>query len=140
MISKPQDLVIIFGIFAAVIVTVSFGVDSINSKGAGLPTTFFDSIEANVTDPETGFVRISGSTAEDISGYNASTDQDNRDSFLNDAFNSVIRLGHGYSLVKLALRESFAALGIDPIYLIILTVMLLASFLSVLYLWIRGVA
>lgn len=138
-ISRPQDIVIIFGIFALVVVTLGFGLSSIvQEQDVTADQTFFTNVYSNTTSTN-GLKGTADSVSDGLVGTEGVSQDTSEESILVRGFNSIISIGKTFKITSNALNEgSVKWLGIDPVYWIIYTSIMLVSFGVVMYTWIRG--
>lgn len=139
MIDKPQDLAIMFGVFALIVVTVGFAVADINDKvTTDHNDTYFTTINSRVTSQE-GFKGISDSSGSSLTGEEGSDETPTTDNFILQGIDSLRSLGQSWAIVKTTAEESNSALKLDPIYITVLIGLLIISFAVVIYAYIRGI-
>lgn len=135
---KPFDLAIVFGIFALVVVTALFGLESVSSKqGIEGNTSFFTAVENNINS-NNGLHGTAADLSSGVTGQEEAGTTVSEDSLLTDAFNRMRDLGKTWLIVEDSLDELTKVLPIDPIYILTVTSMLLIAFVVVLYTWLRG--
>lgn len=138
-ISRPQDIVVIFAIFAIVIGTIGFGIASVTQEqDVDVDDSFFTNVYNNATSSE-GLKGTADSVSEGLTGTEGVSQDTSEESILVRGFNSILSIGKTYKITASALNEgSTKWLGIDPFYWIIYTSVMLVSFGVVMYTWIRG--
>lgn len=138
-ISRPQDIVVIFAIFALVIVTVGFGIASVvQEQDVETDQSFFTNVYNNTIGSD-GLKGTADSVSQGLVGTEGVSQDTSEGSILVRGFNSILSIGKTYRITSEALNEgSVKWLGIDPIYWLIYTSVLLVSFGVVMYTWIRG--
>ena len=138
MLDKPYDIAVMFGIFALIIVTVSFAVSDINTLVAvDHNDTFFSSAYSRVNS-STGFKGLSDEAAEGLSGTEGGGDDVTQESFILKGINSLLTLGQSWAIMEESLDDASDQLTIDPIYITVLIGLLVIAFAVTLYTWIRG--
>ncbi len=137
-LDKPQDLAWMFIIFALVIVTFGFGLESINKlQDANRDTSFFDSVRDNATS-ERGLKGAADDQEDALSASVGAGDSPTVTNFIVQSFESLRNLGKTFSIVQDSLRTSGGMFGLDTIYWTLIVSGLLISFAAVLYTWLRG--
>lgn len=137
-ISKPQDIVIIFALFALVVVTVGFGISSVeNNQNVTVDTSFYENVHNRVNSTN-GLKGTADSVSSGLIGQEGSTEETSESGILVKGFNSLLAVGKAYKITDTSINEATGLLGIDPIYWIIFSSVLLISFAVVMYSWIRG--
>lgn len=137
-ISKPSDIAIIFAVFALVIVTIGFGVQSvIDNQNVSVNNSFYSNVKLRVTDTN-GLKGTANDLSTGLAGQEGSSNEPSEESILVAGFNSIRKLGKTYRIMGDSLSEGGQILGIDPIYWVIFTSTLLISFGVVMYTWLRG--
>ena len=138
MLDKPYDLAVMFGIFALIVITVGFGVTNINTfTNSTHDESFFTNVENNVTSAK-GLKGASDSSGTGLAGEVGSSETITQDSFIAKGFQSLLTLGQTWNLVESSMDEATDTLGINPIYITIITSILLIAFAVTLYTWLRG--
>lgn len=138
VMEKPYDLAVMFGLFALVILTVGFAVTDINTfTNTTHETTFFDSVASRVN-TSTGLKGTADSSASGLTGEVGSSEEATEESFLLKGFQSLLNLGQTWALVENSLDEAVETLGINPVYIIIITSILVIAFAVTTYTWLRG--
>jgi hypothetical protein len=136
-ITKPNDIAVIFAIFALVIVTVGFGVTSIiDQQQTVVDNSYFTSVQVGVTGEE-GLKGAADSMSTGLSGTAGTSNTPSTDNILVSGFNSMLRLGKTFRVMSDSLMTGTTILGIDPIYWMMFTSVLLISFAVVMYTWLR---
>lgn len=138
MFNKPYDLPIMFAIFALVIVTVGFGVSSVNNiQNKSVDASYFESVESSVTS-STGLKGAADDMSEGITGDEGASEEPSEENIIIQGFKSVLKLGKTFVQMTDALDEGLTELGIDPIYVTVVSGVLIIVFGVVLYTWLRG--
>lgn len=137
-ISKPSDIAIIFAIFAMVIITVGFGVQSvIDNQNVVVDNSFYTNTQLKVSGEE-GLKGTADDLSGGITGQVGSSNTPSEESILVGGFNSIRKLGKTYKAMTDSMTEGGQILGVDPIYWVIFASTLLIVFAVVMYTWIRG--
>lgn len=137
-ITKPSDIAVIFAIFALVVVTVGFGVQSVvDNQDVEANTSFYSNVKVRVTGEE-GLKGAADDLSEGLEGQAGGSDTPSEEGILIGGFNSIRKLGKTFGIMKDSLGEGTTALGLDPIYWVLFTSVLLISFAVVMYTWLRG--
>jgi len=139
MLSKPQDLAVMFGIFALVIVTVGFALTDINSMvTTDYNNTYFSTIEERV-ESETGLQGAKDNSAEGLTGEEGSSEEASETGIILQGIKSLRTLGQTWAIVQESADESIDSLSLNPIYLTIIIALITISFAVVIYAYIRGI-
>lgn len=143
MFNKPQDLAVMIGIFGLVMITFGFGLNSVMN--------FYDNENVTVQDQELNFFNkqtnlmnsslyLKGA-ADDYSesmtggeGQDASTTEE---SIVKQGFNSLLALGQTYKAAESSITEGSKIIGLDPLYFLVISAIIIISFGVVIYTWIR---
>lgn len=137
-ISSPRDVAIIFAVFALVIITVGFGVQSvIDNQDVEVNNSFYNNVKLRVTDAS-GLKGTADDMSSGLAGQEGSSNDPSEESLLVAGFNSIRKLGKTFKIMENSLSEGTGILGIDSIYWVIFTSVLLISFAVVMYTWLRG--
>ena len=137
-ISRPQDIAIIFAILAGVVITIGFGIESINARqNATIDTSYFDAVYGRVNS-STGLKGSADTVSGGLIGEEGASTDTSEEGILVKGFNSILALGKTYKAASDSLSTGTGWLGIDPIYWILFTSVMLLSFGVVMYTWIRG--
>lgn len=140
MLKSPFDIAIVFAIMALVVVTIGFGITSVEEQGAitGNKTTFFSNVENNVYN-STGLYGTSTEASDviDPSGEPVQSDV-SEESIITQGLQSLRSVGSTYSSVRSALTEGQGILGIDPVYVSVVTFTLIIIIFVIIYTWARG--
>lgn len=138
-ITKPHDIAMIFAIFALVVVTVGFGLQSVVDRQnvTEVDTSFYTNVQLRVNSTQ-GLKGAADDVSTGLTGQEGASVTPSEESILLSGFNSVLRLGKTFRAMSDSLSEGGALLGIDPIYWLIFTSLMLITFGVVMYTWIRG--
>lgn len=139
MLKSPFDIVIVFSITAVIVLTMGFGITSIESLGASTGnTTFFSGIEADVLN-STG---LKGTADEATDVIDPSDDpltaEASEEGIITQGLQSLRSVGSTYKAVENVMKEGTAELGIDSIYWQIASFTLIIIIFVIIYTWARG--
>ena len=139
MFNKPYDLAYIVGIFGLIIITIGFGITSAVDFGAETNNKvgFYTGVYNNISS-ESGFKGSADEATLALTGEAGVSEQITEDSVILNGFQSLISLGKTYKTLESSLTISTGYLGIDPIYWLVITGLILITFAVVLYTWVRG--
>lgn len=140
MLSKPYDIVVVFAIMAAVIVTIGFGINSAESlQSADVGDKAFFSGVTNNINSTSGLYGTSqeASSILDPEGQNQQLETD-QDSIITQGLQSLRSLSSTYKSVEAALFSGSNILGVDPIYINLLMFTLIIIIFVLVYTWARG--
>ena len=139
MINRPDSIAWIAGIFILAIVTIGMGVGNLIDQGAqgGNQSVFFTDVEGRATSSNGVFG--AGVDSADALGADEGTDEETtEEGILTAGFQNLLNLGKVYNEAKTSLNEGSQYIGIPPVYVLVLTAMLIISLSVVIYTWIRG--
>jgi len=140
MLKSPFDIVIVFAIMALVVVTIGFGITNIEDRGGtmGNKTHFFSDIKDDVY-ANTGLKGTSDEASDVIDPSDEPVAVEaSEEGIITQGLQSLRSVGGTYNSVKSALTEGTAILGIDPIYLSVVTFTLIIIIFVIIYTWARG--
>lgn len=137
-ISRPQDIAIIFALFALVVITIGFGVQSIeDNQNVTVDNSFFQNVTYGV-ESSSGLKGSSDDVSAGLIGQEGASTTPSEESILLTGFNSILKLGKTFKTMSGALMEGVTMLGVPLVYWILFTSIILISFAVVMYTWIRG--
>lgn len=139
MLDKPQDVAIMFALIAFVVVTMGFGIASIEEQGAYTDnTTFFSDVKGEVT-ATTG---LKGTADEASKIIDPSSDQvqteATEEGIITQGLQSLRSIGGTFNSVKSTVTDGGKIIGLDPIYISIFIFTILIMFFVIVYTWARG--
>ena len=139
MLKSPFDIAVVFAIFALVVVTVGFGIESIGDSGAVTQnTTFFSNVESDVY-ASTGLKGTSDEASDVIDPSDEPvTVEATEEGIITQGLQSLRSVGSTYNSIKSSMSEGTAILGIDPIYYTVITFTLIIILFVIIYTWARG--
>jgi len=138
MLEKPYDILVIFAIFALVVVTIGTAMGDINLlTNTTHNTSFYTTVDNRISN-EDGFSAVTTDSAESIVGEEGAGDQATQEGFLLKGFNSLLKLGKSWGILEKTANEVVEEIPIDPIYITLILGLLLVSFAVVVYTYIRG--
>ena len=139
MFKSPFDIVIIFAIIAVIVITVGFGIDSIETQGANVGNkVFFSSIENDVYN-STGLKGTSDEASDVIDpSSNPVTAEASEESIITQGLQSLRSIAATYKSVEKVMKDGTAELGINAIYWNILAFTLIIIMFVIIYTWARG--
>jgi len=130
MLNKPQDIVIMLAIIAAVFITVGFGITSIEEQGANINNnTFFSDISTDISS-ETGIQSTAASASNVLDPSNQTvTSEASEENIITQGLASLRSVSATYKSVEKIGYRSTNMLSIDPIYI---------TLFIITYTWVRG--
>lgn len=139
MLDKPYDFAVIFGIFALVVVTIGFGIESVmtNTNASVGDTSFFTNVKLRVNGTD-GLVATSQTMSNSIRGETSAGTTPSEEGLLVKGFNSLLSLGATFEIFSDSMADASAAIGIHPIYWTVILGVLLVIFAVTLYTWLRA--
>jgi len=139
VLKSPFDIAVVFAIFALVVVTVGFGIESIGDSGAVTQnTTFFSNVESDVY-ASTGLKGTSDEASDVIDPSDEPvTVEATEEGIITQGLQSLRSVGSTYNSIKSSMSEGTAILGIDPIYYTVITFTLIIILFVIIYTWARG--
>lgn len=139
MLSKPYDIVIIFALVAAVVITVGFGLSDVQNAGAntGTANNFFNNVNDTVYSEDYfyGTTEASGSVLDGSEGSGSEPSEEN---IITEGYNSLRKITGTYKAFRNALSDGSGSLGIDPVYLTLVTGVIIVIMFVLIYTWARG--
>lgn len=139
MLTRPDSIAWIAGIFLLAIVTVGFGVSSFMEQGAdgGTQSAFFTEADERVTSTNSVFgTGVNSATA--LSSEEGQSEEPTEDRLITQGFNSFLSLGKVYNEVKITANQGTQYLGIPPSFWLIITALIITSLTVVIYTWVRA--
>jgi len=139
MLNKPQDIVIMFAIMAFVIVTIGFGIESIEEQGATTnDVSFFTNVEGEVTST-TGLKGTADEASNVIDPSDEALQSDNdEEGIIKQGLQSLNSISSTYSAVRNTATDGGSIIGLDSVYVNILMFTLIIIFFVLVYTWARG--
>ena len=134
--NRPSDLMVLFGIFALVIITFGFGVQSVieNYGGNSSDDDYFVSIESKMPSYRSNSINVT----DGLHGTVGQSEEQTVDSVALQVWNSVRSVERTYDLFVNSTSTASAKLRLDPVYVNVMLTILLVVFAIVLYTWFRG--
>lgn len=140
MLKSPFDIAIVFAIMALVVVTIGFGIESVEKTGAnvGNKSSFFSNVKGNVYN-STGLYGTSKEASDviDPSGQ-AVTVEATEENIITQGLQSLRSVGGTYNSVKNVLTQGTSILGLDRVYVSVITFTLIIIIFVIIYTWARG--
>lgn len=140
MLKSPFDIAVVFAIMALVVVTIGFGIESVEDQGANVnnKSSFFSNVEANVYS-STGLKGTSDEASDVIDpSDNPVTVEATEEGIITQGLQSLRSVGSTYNSIKSSMSEGTAILGVDPIYYTVVTFTLVIILFVIIYTWARG--
>lgn len=140
MISKPFDIVIIFALISAVIVTVGFGVASLEDQGATISDDekqLFVITQQQVSNA-TGFKGTVDDATTAIGTEEGQGGEEDEGNIVTRGYESLKNLYKTYKAVEKIGTEGTGKLPIDPIYWNLAIGCMIIMVFVVIYTWVRG--
>ena len=140
MLKSPFDIVVVFSILALVVVTVGFGITSVENQGAETAnkTSFFSGVKDDVY-ATTGLKGTTDEASDVIDPSDqAVTVEATEEGIITQGLQSLRSVGSTFNSIRKALNEGTAILGIDPVYISIVVFTLIIIMFVIIYTWARG--
>lgn len=140
MLKSPFDIVVVFAIMALVVVTIGFGIESVEDAGANVnnKTSFFSNVESNVYS-STGLKGTSDEASDVIDpSDNPVTVEATEEGIITQGLQSLRSVGSTFNSIKSSMSEGTAILGIDPIYYTVVMFTVVIIMFVIIYTWARG--
>lgn len=139
MLKSPFDIVVAFAIISMVVVTIGFGIASIEDQGAVTGnTTFFSDVETDVYS-STGLKGTSDEASKVIDpSDNPVTAEATEEGIITQGLQSLRSIGSTYKSVERVMKDGTSLLGIDAIYWNIIAYTLIIIIFVIIYTWARG--
>lgn len=134
--NKPSDIALMFGVFALVLITVGFGIDSIAvNQNVTANTNVITYVQLGVNSSlNQSAVAVTGSLIN-TPGLTDTTSQEN---IFVRGFNSVLNIGSILDTMITNIQQFGAEFGINAIYFNIAIAILIITFAVITYTWFRG--
>lgn len=140
LFSNPTDVVVLFSIFALVIVTVGFAITDIESQGVSTgDTTLFTQVESNVNSGD-GLKGSADQASDVIDPSDEQSPDSNEESLITQGLQSLKQIGSSFQAFRTALTSMQISLGIPSVLIDIVIYTLIVAFFVVIYAWFRGKA
>lgn len=141
--NKPSEFAVMIGIFSLVIITAGFFISSGathgGEKGEGPIDEYVSDITYGVNGTNglssTGIAIEQGVLSTNVS---ASTSTSGVGDVFVQGWNSLKKLSYSFTIVNEAMSDTGELFGLDPIYWIIISSMLLITFAVVMWTWVIG--
>lgn len=142
MLKNPYDIVIIFAIIALVVVTVGFGIESVDELGANVGNTqnqeFFTNVASDVN-ASTGLKGTSDEATDVIDPTdNPLTAEATEEGIITQGLQSLRSIGGTYKSVEKVMKDGTGQIGINPIYWTVIASTLIIIMFVLIYTWARG--
>lgn len=140
LFNNPTDVVVLFSIFALVIVTVGFAITDIESQGVSTgDTTLFTQVESNVNSGD-GLKGSADQASDVIDPSDEQSPDSNEESLITQGLQSLKQIGSSFQAFRSALTSMQISLGIPSVLIDIVIYTLIVAFFVVIYAWFRGKA
>lgn len=139
MFNRPQDMVIMFAIMAAVIVTVGFGIQGVEEQGATTNNvTFFSDVKGEVTST-TGLKGTADEASDVIDPSDEAVQSEaTEEGIITQGLQSLRSIGGTFGSVRSTVTDGGKIIGLDPIYINLLVFTLVIILFVLIYTWARG--
>lgn len=142
MLKTPFDIVIVFGIIALVVITVGFGIESVEELGADIGSeqnqAFFTNIEDDVRSAE-GLKGTSDEASDVIDPTDSPvTAEASEEGIITQGLQSLRSIGGTYKSVEKIMKDGTAQLGIPSIFWEVVAGILIIIIFVLIYTWARG--
>lgn len=138
MLDKPQDVLVMIGLFVLIVASAGFMLQDVNQYTSDdYNTSFFTTIEEKAYG-ETGIKGVGDDSSAGLVGDEGSGDEASEDGFIVKSINSLVRLGRSWAIMENSMDATTKELGINTFYLTIIIGLLLTSFAVVIISWWRG--
>lgn len=142
MFNKPNELAIMAGLFGIIIIFVGlFMGEIISMKGTQEETiTSYITIITNGMNGTTESITGTSLSVQSgvLSGNASASTTTSEESLALDAWDSFKQLGNTYNVVRMSMSETSALFGIPTIFYVIISSMILITFVVVLWTWFKG--
>ena len=138
MLSKPFDIVVIFALMVGIIATIQFGVTAVIDSGATVGDTSFFTTANDTIDDGSFFKGTVDNATEPLSGQEGSTQQDSEQNILTQGLQSLRDISLTYKATEKVLNEGTSTLSIPPVYLTLVTGVIIIIMFVLVYTWARG--
>lgn len=136
-LDKPYSFVIVFGIFAFIVLIFGLGLSDVSPDAYENQTRFFKNVSTHISSSD-GLAGIRDDASLSLGAEGDSDEADTDDSLIVRGFRSMKKLGQSVTILEESVEDAEREIGLPPFIVSITFMLVIVVLFVVLYTWVRS--